>query len=122
VVENNEQQRSLLPSPTSILPPGIEARACVPSEQIEITGRGLPGTSLIVLFDRRPVGGGAVRADGSFRITLRIGAERPGLYLVTVEQRDSRALVEQFGCDVPAATPVPTLIVPTPTPTLRMPG
>lgn len=89
------------PTPTSILPPGIEARVCVPGEIIEITGEGTPGTPLIVTFDRRPVGGGAVRSNGMYRLTLRIGPERPGTYLVDVEERDTRFVLQQFGCEVP---------------------
>ncbi len=99
------------PTPTSLLPDGVEARVCVPGETIEITGEGEPGTPLIVTFDARPVGGGSVRADGTYRITLRIGPERPGLYLVEVEQRDTRTVLQEFGCEVPAAdvTPTPAL-------------
>lgn len=96
------------PTPTPLLPIGVETRVCLPGETIEITGEGTPGTPLIVTFADRPVGGGSVRSDGTYRITLRIGTERPGLYLVEVEERDSRFVIQEFGCEVPAPDASPT--------------
>jgi hypothetical protein len=105
------------PTPTTILPDGVDARICIPGELLEITGAGEPGTALIVTFADRPVGGGSVRNDGTYRIALRIGPERPGVYLVEVEERDSRLVLQEFACEVPAVngSPMPDLS-PTPTP------
>lgn len=109
------------PTPTPLVPEGVATRVCIPGETIEVTGEGEAGTPLIVTFAERPVGGGAVRSDGTYRITLRIGAERPGIYLVEVEERDSRAVLQEFACEVPAINGSPTpqsdlSATPTPTP------
>lgn len=84
------------------------AIACVPGESISIEGSADRGTALIVSFGDRPVGGGFSRSDGSYRIRLHIGSERPGLYPVLVEERDSSAIVQELLCRVPAFTPTPT--------------
>jgi hypothetical protein len=98
-------------TPTSELPPGVEALACVPGETVRLTGEAEPGMALLAYFDERPVGGGFARADGQFTIDLLIGEERPGSYLVEVRERTTRALVAEFGCEVPAFTPTPTRII-----------
>lgn len=104
VEQNND------PTPTSVLPPGVELLACAPGQTIDLAGTALPNTALLAYFAQRPVGGGLSGADGSYRISLLIGDERPGIYLVEVRERASRALVQQFGCEVPGATPTPTLV------------
>ncbi|MCX7792427.1 MAG: hypothetical protein N2378_17470 [Chloroflexaceae bacterium] len=103
------------PTPTNALPAGIETLVCVPGTTITLTGSGPPGTALLAYFNDRPVGGGFSRADGAFSIDLVIGPERPGQYLVEVRKRDGRERVSQWGCDVPGATPTPTLVAPSPT-------
>lgn len=102
------------PTPTSPLPPGVEVLTCIPGATITLAGSGPPSTALLVYFNGRPVGGGFSRADGSFSIDLTIGAERPGQYLVEVRKRDDRERVSQWGCEVPGATPTPTLVAPSP--------
>ncbi|MFQ3661950.1 MAG: hypothetical protein SNJ69_06105 [Chloroflexaceae bacterium] len=101
-------------TPTSALPPGIETLVCLPGTTITLTGSAPASTALLAYFDGRPVGGGFSRADGVFRIDLMIGPERPGVYLVEVRKRDGRERVSQWGCEVPGATPTPTLVAPTP--------
>jgi len=102
------------PTPTSALPEGIETLVCFPGATITLAGSGPPSTALLAYFNNRPVGGGFSRADGTFSIDLMIGRERPGQYLVEVRKRDGRERVSQWGCEVPGATPTPTLVAPSP--------
>lgn len=99
------------PSPTSAaaLPEGVTALACVPGETVDLAGQTEPNSALLLFFDERPVGGGLSGADGRYRLRLQVGDERPGTYLVEVRERVGRALVEQFGCEVPPFTPTPTI-------------
>jgi hypothetical protein len=87
----------------------IDATACIPGDVIVIEGSADPEIALIVTFGDRPVGGGFTRNDGSYRIRLRIGDERPGIYPVQVQERTTRNPVQEFNCQVPALTPTPTL-------------
>ncbi len=103
------------PTPTNPLPEGIATLVCIPGATITLAGSGPPSTALLAYFNDRPVGGGFSRADGAFSIDLVIGPERPGLYLVEVRKRDGRERVSQWGCEVPGATPTPTLLAPSPT-------
>lgn len=96
-------------TPTSALPSGLEVIVCYPGATVTLVGAAPPDTPLLAFFDGRPVGGGFSRADGRYSIDLLIGRERPGTYLVEVRKRASRELVQQLGCDVPTATPTPTL-------------
>ncbi len=98
-------------SATATLPLGegeSAATPCIPGETILIEGSAGPSVALIVTFGGRPVGGGFSRDDGSYRIRMRIGDERPGIYPITVEDRDTSALIQKFSCEVPAFTPTPT--------------
>jgi hypothetical protein len=99
---------ALSPTPTAVLPSGVEALVCLPGTTVTLTGEAPPGTPLLAYFAGRPVGGGFSRGDGSYTIDLLIGPERPGTYLVEVRERTSLALVSQTGCEVPALTPTPT--------------
>ncbi len=113
--------RTSLPSPT-LLPtatptvnfsptPTIQAALrCAPGDLIELKGEARPQTALLVLFDERPVGGGASDRTGAFRIVLRIGAERPGKHEIVVQERERSVVVAEYLCE----TPLP----PTPTATL----
>lgn len=103
-------------TPTSALPLGIEAIICLPGTTVTLVGVTTPDTPLLAYFDERPVGGGFSRSDGVFSIDLLIGPERPGIYLVEVRKRAGRELVRQLGCEVPRATPTPTLLVEPATP------
>jgi hypothetical protein len=94
---------------TSALPPGLEARLCLPGAVVSLVGEATPGTALLAYFDERPVGGGFSRGDGRFSIDLLIGEERPGVYLVEVRERVGDAPVASFGCEVPTLTPTPTV-------------
>ncbi|NJN18719.1 MAG: hypothetical protein HC822_21915 [Oscillochloris sp.] len=96
------------PTPTSLLPAGIETLVCIPGTTVEISGTADPDTPLLLFFDDRPVGGGLSNAAGDYRLRLQVGDERPGLYLVEVRKRVDRELVEQVGCEVPSGTPTPT--------------
>lgn len=100
------------PTATAALPEGVEALLCVPGGSITLVGEAAPGMALLAFFDERPVGGGFARANGVYSIELQIGNERPGQYLVEVRERASRALIDQLGCEVPGATPTPTLVAP----------
>ncbi|EFO79246.1 hypothetical protein OSCT_2909 [Oscillochloris trichoides DG-6] len=98
---------TITPTPTPEGPPTL---SCIPGETITIEGTTNPHTALIVTFAERPVGGGFSRADGYYRIALRIGNERPGRYPVVVEDRATRKEVQELVCQVPNpnATPTPT--------------
>lgn len=98
-----------LPTPTPPIPADAPILICVPGERVEITGETRPSTPLIVYFDRRAVGGGTSSGTGSYLLRMQIGDEAPGLYLVEVRERGSRALIQQLGCDVPAFTPTATV-------------
>lgn len=98
------------PSPTTILPPGVTAIACVPGETVEFSGAAEPNTPLLLFFADRPVGGGTSDTAGAYRLRLQVGDERPGVYLVEVRKRVGRDLVDQYGCEVPPFTPTPTLM------------
>jgi hypothetical protein len=113
--------QTFAPSATRDLPtPTIEdakiaesAIDCIPGESISIEGETDPNMALIVTFGERPVGGGFSRRDGTYRIQLHIGDERPGLYPVQVEERDTNDIIQELLCRVPASTPTPTpLLVP----------
>ncbi len=107
-----QPQGSPTPTLTSTLV-GLETILCVPGATVAIRGQAEPGLALLAYFADRPVGGALVRPDGSYYILLSIGEERPGLYAVNIRRRDSRTLVRELACEIPAATPTPTLpIVP----------
>ncbi len=97
--------------PTATLTPtpeGPSTLRCIPGETLTIEGTTNPHTALIVTFAERPVGGGFSRADGYYRIALRIGNERPGTYPVMVEDRTTRKVVQELVCQVPSPSPTPT--------------
>jgi hypothetical protein len=102
--------RTAAPTATEVLESEADASAmsCIPGETLIIEGSAAPEIALIVTFGGRPVGGGFSRDDGSYRIRLRIGDERPGIYPVTVEERTTSTLVQELRCRVPALTPTPT--------------
>jgi hypothetical protein len=103
-------QGSPLPTPTSTLV-GLETLICAPGGNVAITGRGEPGRALLVYFNERPVGGSLVRPDGHYTLLLRVGAERPGIYLVEIRDRDTRLPVRSLACEVPGATATPTEVL-----------
>lgn len=89
--------------------------ACPPTTPITLTGRGGEvGASLLLLFDGRYVGGGAVKPGGWWSIPLVVAPATPaGDHLVRVEVRGTRQILSQVVCVVPGAG----AIVPTATPT-----
>ncbi len=106
---------TLLPTATPTLnfspTPTIQAALrCAPGDLIELSGKARPHIALLVLFDDRPVGGGASDQTGAFRIVLRIGPERPGQHEIVVQERERAVVVAEYLCE----TPLP----PTPTATL----
>lgn len=102
-----EPQGSPTPTATSTLV-GLETIVCAPGATVAIRGEAEPGAPLLAYFNERPVGGALTRPDGTYLILLTVGAERPGVYPVTVRERDGRALVRELACEVPGATPTPT--------------
>jgi|GEM_PF-1379060 len=101
---------SALPTATTLLPAGVETLSCIPGTTVDLDGTAPPNTALLLFFNDRPVGGGLSSAAGTYRLRLQVGDERPGLYVVEVRERGSRALVDQFGCEVPPFTPTPTTV------------
>ncbi|WP_129671701.1 hypothetical protein [Candidatus Chloroploca sp. Khr17] len=95
-------------TPTS-LPDGIEILTCFAQSTVELTGDAEPNTALLLYFNSRPVGGGFTRADGQYKLNLKIGDERPGTHIVEIRERDGRDLVRRLACDIPAP---PTPIIP----------
>lgn len=100
------------PSPTipSLPTPTMQsALRCAPGDALELTGVTRPQTALLVLFDDRPVGGGASDRTGAFRIVLRIGDERPGAHNIVVRERERATVVAEYTCETPPPpTPTPT--------------
>lgn len=85
------------------------ALRCAPGDLLELTGETNPQTALLVLFDDRPVGGGASDRSGSFRIVLRIGDERPGVHDIVVRERERATVMAEYTCETPPPpTPTPT--------------
>lgn len=98
------------PTPTATSPlNGLETITCAPGATVSLTGRSSPHLALLAYFNDRPVGGTLARGDGSYQILLRVGDERPGTYAVDVRERDSRDVVRELACQVPGATPTPTI-------------
>ncbi|WP_299645104.1 hypothetical protein [uncultured Chloroflexus sp.] len=100
------------PSPTTSMEPTATAAValrCAPGDLLELTGEANPQTALLVLFDDRPVGGGASDRSGSFHIVLRIGDERPGVHDIVVRERERAVVVAEYTCQTPSPpTPTPT--------------
>lgn len=88
-------------------PSSQETLRCAPGDLVELTGTARPQTALLVLFDQRPVGGGASDRAGVFRIVLRIGYERPGSHEIVVRERERDLIVAEYECVTPPP-PTPT--------------
>lgn len=113
--------QTLLPSPTSSptatptlnfspTPTTQAALRCAPGDLVELSGKARPHIALLVLFDDRPVGGGASDQTGTFRIVLRIGPERPGQHEIVVQERERAVVVAEYLCETPfPPTPTATL-------------
>ncbi|GAB4109513.1 MAG: hypothetical protein Fur005_18780 [Roseiflexaceae bacterium] len=94
-------------APTSAIQPTAPPNAisCDPNQMVEISGQAPARAALLVYFAERVIGGGSARADGSFRIPIQVGNEKPGSYTVTVRVRGTWQQVAQVSCIVPALTP-----------------
>jgi hypothetical protein len=88
--------------------PAQPARLCIPQTTVLVTGTAPPSAALLLRFAGRVVGGGVSGADGSYRLTLQVGRERPGTYTVSVALRVSGEELQRFPCEVPGATTAPT--------------
>lgn len=99
---------TVLPTATfTATPMSQEMLRCAPGDLIELTGTARPQTALLVLFDERPVGGGASDRTGAFRIVLRIGTERTGEHEIIVRERERELIVAEYMCITPPP-PTPT--------------
>ncbi len=79
---------------------------CIPGTTVEVTGRGAPAnTDLIIFMNGRAIGGGRSDSNGRYRILITIGPERPDIYLLEIKTRERRILIREAGCNVPAPTP-----------------
>jgi hypothetical protein len=93
-------------APASIQPTALpNAISCDPNQVVEISGQAPARAALLVYFADRVVGGGSARADGTFRLPIQVGNEKPGSYTVTVRVRGTWQQVAQVSCIVPALTP-----------------
>lgn len=99
---------TVAPSPTPTATLELSGNVvCVPGTEITIVGDGPPRAPILLYFGQRTVGGGSVRADGSFALPLTIGVERPGDHSVSVRVRGSGQALIEFTCSVPPVTPTP---------------
>ena len=73
-----------------------------------LEGQGPPRAAVLVTFGDRVVGGGSVGADGRYRVPVTIGAERTGIYRISVRLRADRTLLGRTRCQVVGATATPT--------------
>lgn len=90
---------------------------CTPGTAVTVAGTGAPARAALLLrFGQRTVGGGVSDPAGVYRLTLQMGQERPGDYPITVEVRESRAVVHRSSCTVPGARPSPSPASATPRP------
>nr|PZN33977.1 MAG: hypothetical protein DIU80_03135 [Chloroflexota bacterium] len=94
------------PQPTET-PTKQGAIECTPGVPLTVSGEGPPYAPVLLYFDRRVVGGGSVKADGSFTLPLVIGSERAGDHEISVRLRGSTEVLTEFTCTVPAVTPTP---------------
>jgi len=86
--------------------------ACPAGQTTWLRGVTTPGRALLARLRATAIGGGASAADGTWRIPLMVH-ERPGVYTVTVVDRQDAITVAAFRCyvDVPigaTATGTPT--------------
>jgi hypothetical protein len=95
---------------TAAIDPELAVLECLSGIPLEISGDAAPPeTELILTFDERPVGGSFTSdASGLYRTQLVLGEEKAGDHTVSVLVRSSRALVDEFVCQVPESTPTPT--------------
>lgn len=78
---------------------------CFQNDVTVIEGIGPRNTELVVYFGERPVGGGLSDENGEYAISMVVGSERPGNYLVQVKTRVRRQIVREVICEVPTPTP-----------------
>lgn len=79
---------------------------CIPGETIELVGENAPpNTPLIVFFNGFSIGGGVTDRNGRYSIRVRIGPERPDIYLLEIKTRERRILIREAACIVPEPTP-----------------
>lgn len=126
------------PSATPLSPEALdglrEVRFCRAGVRIQIVGSGPPRESFLLYFGQRAVTGGSIGANGTFRVDMLIGRERPGEYPVTARlrlfgqpeipirsyrlgseppvlltDRTSTGAVSNITCVVPEPTPAPTI-------------
>jgi hypothetical protein len=97
---------SELPTETPIVVPA-DALTCLPGAPITITGTGPPHTPYLLYFGQRVVSGGSVLSNGHFYVSLIVGNERAGIYVVQVRVRGSSHVLRQLTCSVPDVTPTP---------------
>lgn len=74
------------PTPEIVLSDLVEF-TCETGARIVITGTGPPRESFLLYFGRRAVSGGSIAANGTYRIEMLVGRERPGDYPVSVRLR-----------------------------------
>lgn len=74
---------------------------CTPGTTVPLRGIGPKRSALLLRFGERYVGGGTTDSSGVYDLFLQIGDERPGEYLVTVEVRGTRQIVDSVTCIVP---------------------
>ena len=83
---------------------------CLPDVPVIIEGTGPPNKVLLLYFKDRVIGGTTTDARGFYRLTLVMGKEKPGEYLLELKQRGNyHELVRQLVCRVPEppGTPAP---------------
>lgn len=94
-----------------------ETQICAPGQPTIVAGDGPAGAPLLLVFAGRVVGGGATASDGRYRLTLVVGAEAPGRYVVAVERRGDHQVLRTLVCWVPTAEELRALRAASATPT-----
>jgi hypothetical protein len=103
---------TLTPTPTLI--PDVEVLSCAYGVPLFIEGEDAPPlTPLLLFFGDRAVGGDTSDREGQYRLRLVPGEERPGLYPISVQVRDTRDIVDRLACEVVGATPTALVVTPT---------
>lgn len=89
--------------PTPIPPGAAGPLICAPGSPIIFHGKASPRAGLLLYFAGRAVSGGVADGSGVFNITLNVGRERPGTYIVAVYVRGSWEEIIRTTCTIPAA-------------------
>ena len=98
--------RSVATLPTTT--PLDNAIACLPDSTVFVEGNGPSYTAILIYFADKAVGGGTTNGVGHFKIPMKIGREKYGVYEVQARIRNSQRVVAKKTCIVPYFSPTST--------------